>query len=68
MWKEYITVLACGSAIGEKLPPFVLYKVMPNHTQNGPDTQCRILGGWKWQIFKMGFKNCSYQRLMTSTR
>ena len=24
--REYITILACGSAIGEKLPPYEVYK------------------------------------------
>jgi len=37
--REYITILACGSAIGEKLPPYIVYKgkhLMTNHTQGGP--------------------------------
>lgn len=37
--RDYITILACGSAIGERLPPYVVYKgknLMANHTQGGP--------------------------------
>lgn len=37
--KDNITILACGSAIGERLPPHVVYKgknLMSNHTQGGP--------------------------------
>lgn len=37
--REYITILACGSAIGEKLPPYNVYKgkhLMTNHTQGEP--------------------------------
>ena len=37
--REYITILCCGSAIGEKLVPYIVYKgknLMTNHTQGGP--------------------------------
>lgn len=37
--RDYITILACGSAFGERLPPYVVYKgknLMSNHTQGGP--------------------------------
>ena len=37
--REYITILAGGSAIGERLPPYILYKgknLMSNHTRGGP--------------------------------
>ncbi len=37
--RDYITILCCGSAIGEKLVPYIVYKgknLMTNHTQGGP--------------------------------
>lgn len=37
--REFITILAGGSAIGEKLPPYIIYKgknLMSSHTRGGP--------------------------------
>ena len=37
--RDYITMLGCGSAIGERLPPYIVYKgknLMSNHTHGGP--------------------------------
>ena len=37
--RDYITVLGCGSAIGERLVPYIVYKgknLMTNHTCGGP--------------------------------
>ena len=37
--RDHITVLACGSAVGEKLPPYVVYKAQttdPPWMGNGP--------------------------------
>lgn len=37
--REHITVLTCGSAVGEKLPPYVIYKAKtadPAWMENGP--------------------------------
>ena len=36
--RDYITILGCGAAIGERLPPYVLYKgknLIANNTQGG---------------------------------
>ena len=49
--RENITILACGSAIGEKLPPYIVYKgknLMIAHTQGGPrDTRYSMSdSGW----------------------
>lgn len=37
--RDYITILGCGSAIGERLPPYIVYKgknLMSKHTTGGP--------------------------------
>lgn len=34
--RDYITILGCGSAIGERLPPYKGKNLMTNHTQGGP--------------------------------
>ena len=49
--REFITILACGSAIGEKLPPYILYKGkyhQKRHMVGGPtDTlYSRSKSGW----------------------
>ena len=49
--RENITILACGSAIGEKLPLYIVYKgknLMTAHTQGGPrDTRYSMSdSGW----------------------
>ena len=49
--RENITILACGSAIGEKLPPYIVYKgknLMTAHTEGGPqDTRYSMSdSGW----------------------
>ena len=37
--RDYVTVLAGGSTIGERLPPYIVYKgknLQATHTQGGP--------------------------------
>ena len=34
--RDYITILGCGSAIGERLPPYVGKNLLANNTQGGP--------------------------------
>jgi len=49
--REYITILACGSAIGERLPPYIIYKgkhLMGNHTRGGPPGTCYSMSDSGW--------------------
>lgn len=55
---DYITIIACGSAIGERLPPYILYKgknLMATNTRGGPPGTCPTQGGWKQQTSMSGF-------------
>ena len=69
--RDYITLLACGSAIGEKLPPYILYKgknLMADHTHGGPPGtrySCLIQGGWRPQIFLSGSRSSSFLQSKT---
>ena len=49
--RDYITILAGGSAIGERLPPYIVYKgkhLQATHTQGGPPDTCSSMpdSGW----------------------
>ena len=69
---DNITMLDCGSAIGVRLPPYIVYKgknLMSNHTHGGPPgTRYSMYdsGGWRWQIFVIGLSRCSYWQPMSS--
>ena len=63
--KEYITVLGCGSASGERLPPYVLYKgknLWTTWTLGDQLVHISIylsLAGWNGHTSRSGSKSCS---------
>ena len=72
--RDYVTLLCCGSAIGEKLVPYVVYKgknLMTNHTQGGPPGTMYSMSnsGWmetvnfrEWFAKVFFTSNCRHER------
>ena len=63
--KEHITTFSCGSAVGERLPPYVVFKaenIDGNWTTGSPpDTLYSAdLAAWKHHIFKSGSRSCLF--------
>ena len=56
--REYTTTLFCGSAVGERLNPYVVYKAEtldPSWTVVGGPTLLAVLDGWRLHNFMSGF-------------
>ena len=72
--RELITLMGCGSAAGERLPPMILYKgkhLYSTWTINGPPGALYPpvnQVGWKRRTFSIGFRSASCQRLRICCR